>query len=55
MPPKIAFLAYLKLAQIEVARDRGLGGMGYGKQDRVSASRGPPEETETSAAAVVLR
>ena len=53
VPLEIAFLAYLRLVWIEVARD--WGGTGYGRQDRVSASRCPPEESETSAAAVVLR
>jgi hypothetical protein len=39
---------------MRVARDRGLKGKGNGKQDRVTASRSPPQETETGAAAMVL-
>lgn len=44
-------LAYLKLSYNEVAPDRVVAEMGYGKQDCVSACRSPPDETETSAAA----
>jgi len=55
VPQQIGFLAYLRLGDMEVARDRGLGEMGNGRQDRVSACRSPPQETETGAAAVVLR
>jgi hypothetical protein len=55
VPREIGFLVYLALSCMRVAPDRGVDGRRCGRQDRVSACRSPPDETEPVAAAVVLR